>query len=229
MKEPIWVSSIDKSLLDWVKRNCGEDIVIVNPIHLGVTFVSRPKLMILACDYQCQREICFGQFYVANQYRELPTYFARPIYNKELCDHPYDYVISSVKQENSASPGAYFDERLLPHYSDNLGHNLRPSTHIAVRLQHELIASRGKLHRVSQLAKNANRSVSWLSTKFKQDVGLGLKEYANKIRLCNCLWELVSGYKSVKCIALEYGYKPTSFSLRFHAVFGTWPSKVRLG
>jgi AraC-like DNA-binding protein len=106
-------------------------------------------------------------------------------------------------------------------------HPLHPMLPI-FKTQQFVLGESGKVSRVSQLAGLVNLHLSTLSRKFRDDTGITLKAFLNKVRLCRCLMELICTRKPIKQVAIEFAYKPVSFSLKFHKTFGAWPSEARV-
>jgi len=227
MKKHIWIVPADTEVYDWSKTNFGQMYKFILKDSYDPPSTAYPDSVFIACDYRCSIEVCLDKFLYVLQFSDLPVFVARPILLKGLNNSGCGYILSRLERpctrKRTLSP-SYFLE-----FSGFTKDNGYPSPKIAtiIGLQREIISSKGKLCRVSDLKKYAHRCASWLSTRFTQTAGLGPKAFINKIRLCNCLWELAIGTSPIKQIAIDYGYRPAAFSNEFFRHFDIWPTKIR--
>jgi len=227
MPLPIWVVSKDNRLFDWASKVFGKDRAIVQVDPRDIPARAFPVLILLGCDYQCQCDICASRFRVPLIFPAITTFIARPVLSKNRQSEVGEFLIFDFSRPRSNRELYKFHElERLEMGQRFLEHSHNPASRI-IRLQQQIVNSRGKANRVSELAKQIDLSGSRLSAIFKQEAGVPLKSFLNKLRLCRCLWELISSDKPIKTIALEVGYKPVSLSLKFHETFGIWASEIR--
>jgi AraC-like DNA-binding protein len=227
MQLPIWAVSTDKTLFDWTSKVFKKERAVFKIDPNKILHGPFPALILIECDYQCRYDICVRRFRIPLLFPEVPSVIARPVLLKDKKQHPAEYLIAHIsdpqsKQEIHESEGWRRVDIQRRFFLFTPDPTLKP-----IRLQQEIIDSRGKVAKVGNLAKQVALSIPRLSTAFSQATGIPLKSYLNKVRLCHAMWELTSSEKSIKNIALDYGYKSASFSLRFHRTFGKWPSETR--
>lgn len=226
MTKPIWLASEDKKLYYWASEVYHRKISIISIAANRIPLRTRPALILIGCDYLCQYEKCVRNFLISILFPDVPFSFVMPVLLKKRSPLLDYYLLSPLKYLRINKSGANREKstRKLeePH---QVGLWKRYSS-VILQLQQEIIDGHGKIFRVSDLAKRANLSVSHLSTRFKKETGIRLKDYINRIRLCRGLWELISTDKAIKRVALELGYKPESFSLKFRRVFKVCPSQA---
>lgn len=227
MRTSIWIASQDRDLLNLASRIFGRKCTPIGTSASDIRPGPRPRLILVGCDYQCQFLKCANNFVVALFHLDVPIRMIRLNLLLECQANLGRYLISRL-----GSPGLDDEANKINELAKFEGIHHRgifPSDPLSnvIRLQRDILDSRGRAFKVSELKRKNTHSASWQSASFKKTTGMSIKTFANKIRLCHCLWELLSTSKSVKCIALDFGYKPTSFSHRFHKTFGIWPSSVR--
>ncbi len=82
--------------------------------------------------------------------------------------------------------------------------------------------------RLSDVAEKYNYSVSYLSRKFTEEIGMGFSEYVQKIRIEQSCRLLENTQLHVSEIARQVGYENLKFFNRvFKAVLGTTPREFR--
>ena len=227
VRKPIWIVSKDKSLFDWASKVFGKERAIIEVDHESIPTKHFPALILLGCDYQCQCDICASRFQVPLIFPAVTTFIARPVLAKKWESEVGEFLISDFSGPRSNQKLYKIDElRQFELHQRFLEHSHNPASRI-IRLQQQIVHSRGKANRVSELAKQIDLSSPRLSAIFKQGAGVPMKSFLNKVRLCRCLWELISSDKPIKTIALEFGYKPVSLSLKFRQTFGSWASEIR--
>jgi AraC-like DNA-binding protein len=226
MRGPIWLITEDKSLEHWGKENFGERLNIVTTDTLDAPIISPPELVLLTCDYQCYIERCARHFSTALRLHNVPIRMVRPVLVQEFHNRTGSYTISNLRQPSTTPLEEHSDNYVQLCCSANTLTSSHQSMPIIIRLEAEIIGRRGCIN-MQYLASSLNRRATWLSTQFSRAVGLKLKSFANKIKLCDCLWETVSGLKPIKTIAIEHGYKPAAFSRTFFRTFNIWPTEIR--
>ncbi|MDD8020992.1 MAG: AraC family transcriptional regulator [Acidobacteriota bacterium] len=227
MASQISIISEDKSFLSWISKavnGSNLNLKINEGINNGN---AKPALILLSCNYLCQYGKCSNKFFTAAQFPEIPLAVARPIHLKNFKEGQSDFLISFLRGENVTHIKTLSEKLATCAYSSNPSISKIETLFKIIQVQKQIVESKGKVFEVSELSRNVGLSVSWFSTKFKEMSGIPLKTYANKIRLCHSLWELISTYSPIKSIAIDFGYKPLSFSMRFHEKIGIWPSEVR--
>lgn len=81
---------------------------------------------------------------------------------------------------------------------------------------------------VKEIADHCNVSTSRISHLFKEEMGMGLQEYRNRLRMQNARNLLVTTRLPVSAIALKTGYSdPSQFSKYFHRQNGCSPRQFR--
>ncbi len=99
-----------------------------------------------------------------------------------------------------------------------------PSLNIAFVQKYIVENSHGNLKGIS---KHFNLSPSHLSRTFKSITGISLKEFKDKIKMCNFLFQLIDG-EPIERLALLSGYCDRfSFCRAFKRIFGIPPSLVK--
>lgn len=230
MQRAIWVVSEDKNLLAWLGRTFRGQAPIINIASKPAPHKSLPLLVILGCDYNCQLESCTKIFCLAEPWLNVPVKTARPF----LLRKGYPRYPEFILPHFSFLDSLFTEHRGIETHDPGLaeiacGLNFhRVGTILPIlRVQEYVLNRAGKVYRTAQLKGVVELSLSALSKSFKRMSGITLKQFINKIRLCYCLRNLIWTSKPIKCIALEFGYKPTSFSLKFRKTYGAWPSEVR--
>lgn len=226
MGRKLWILSGDKKLYRWASKAFSAKILVVRIPFDDIPPITRPTLILLGCDYQCQYELCSRKFLIPMQFPDVPYRFARTILLRNPSLSSRSYLLSPPEFLWSNPPEENTEES---RQSEKTFHMMLNSRHpdFIIRLQQEIIDGRGRVFRTSDLAKRVDLSASRLSMRFREESGISLKCFVNKIRLCHSLWELILTNKAIKCVAAEFGYKPASFSLKFQSTFGVWPSQVR--
>jgi AraC-like DNA-binding protein len=226
----IWISSEDNNLKLWASRVFSASPPVFAMTHGKPPINSVPSLLIIRCDYNCRLEACSTDMCLPVLYPGIPTIIARPVPLADGDFHSPRYFASYLSYQLPSLPTGGIAEEYLPSSAIEFNYRgLHPlsSIFLAVRVCENIIVSSGKIAKISDLRHVSNFPSATLSKKFKKASGVPLKKFINKIRLCHCLWELLWTSKAVKCIALDFGYKSTSFSSKFHKTFGVWPSQAR--
>lgn len=179
------------------------------------------------CDYACDLERCTGLFAGIKRQSPISLKILRPCLGQGrggLSNHStFSYFGSEFfLAEGDRTRQLCTATRIVPG-----ARNLFEGPPVLAGIQAYILSHHGRTCRVSELSGLSDVPIAVLSRKFKLQAGVGLKAFIDRIRLCYCLWDLVCTDNSVKRIALEHGYKPVSFSLRFHGAFKVCPSQAR--
>lgn len=189
------------------------------------------QFFFVGCNYKCQLQQCLKKFVFLSETKEIPFMIIRPPLSARkdqsselfLSSLYEDYELTSSQQKILNQMKASLDHLFL---SGKLGH---PTDSIfkIFEIQRILVTNPQQKFSLSSLAASYDFSLSWLSYKFKEISGLPFKNFELMTKFCYSLWQIVSTQNSIKRIALEIGYKPLSFSKRFHDMFEVAPSIIR--
>lgn len=175
------------------------------------------------CDFKCSKEC--KEIFLLSQEEFLPVVILRPFsfdhsnFNSFLCSlyTPFSLSSSQKKIIELLKDSKYYTS------SDKWQCNDRVSMNIGF-VQRSIVESNGT--DASNLSKQFNLTLSHLSRSFHLKVGVSLREYINKIRMCNSLFNLIDG-KSIRNVSSKAGYRDRfSFSKAFKRNFGFSPSKI---
>lgn len=160
----------------------------------------------------------------------VPFGIVRPILKGET-PHAEGYFLS-LYQDYAASSlaGKIVDQiRNSKHYGCSNKWQRHPADpiHRIINVQKSMVENPRHRHSLLLLARAANLSPSWLSTRFKKICGVSIHELSTTITLCYALWRIICGEDLIKVIAIELGYKPLSFTEIFSKRFDIAPSSLR--
>lgn len=94
-------------------------------------------------------------------------------------------------------------------------------------VQKHIIENNGDHTNIQALSRHFNLSLSHLSRTFKNITGLNLKEYIDRIKMCNSLFQLIDK-KPIEKVASISGYNDRfTFCKAFKRVFGIPPSQIK--
>lgn len=189
------------------------------------------QFILLGCDYNCMLKKCCRKFIFLFQHRNIPFAIVRPI----LLEKDYKFVKGFFLSFFKKYDLTQLQEEILKkaknskHYGCSPRFRIHPLNPLfkIINIQREIVENPHKKLILSSLATLEKRSPSWTSYKFKEISRIGMKKFLNKIRYCYALWNIISTEKALKTIAAELGYKPLSFTKRFHSIFGISPSLFR--
>lgn len=226
--KPIWIIATDTIIKKWARTKYGPQARITSPEPFLRGPNDRPAKLLLPCNYQCSFEKCARLFNLAHNYNKVPIGIVRPVI---LRDAQGTSVIGVVASDLRPPDSTNHKERPTSYFQPigPIGSSIYPNRIVSaiIQVQEEIIASVGHVNNMGKLAKTVYRSRTWLSFRFKQVVGLSPKDFSSRIRLCHCLWCLISGEMTIKAIAFGYGYEPSAFSRRFFCKFKVWPNDLR--
>ena len=195
------------------------------PHHKDIQF------FFVGCDYKCSLQQCLKKFEFLSEYKEIPFLIICPLLMR-MKDRFSEFFLFSLYEDCAMLP---IQEKILEQMKIWVDHLLFSGrqVHMAdpiykvLEVQRRIVSSPQKREGLSSLATRVNLSPSWLSFKFREISGVPLKKFILRKKFCYSLWQIVSTQKPIKTIALDLGYKPLSFTKRFHALFGVTPSAVR--
>lgn len=230
--EVIFVPSDDEKLATWASDIFDRRVRNINMASSCAVIDCTPVCFLFACDYRCSIEVCAIKFCLAANWASIPLVIARqPLLRRSVPLSP-KYLVSLFRG-GSIQFESMLRVKLKSSFQAQLGIISQPILRLPVTMrpifiiQQRIIDARGKIKQVTKLKADDGVPISLLARNFKRLTGVTLKSFIDKIRLCHSLGDLLLTSKSIKCIALEFGYRPTSFSLRFHNAFQIWPSQVR--
>ncbi|MDW7762045.1 MAG: helix-turn-helix domain-containing protein [Acidobacteriota bacterium] len=190
----------------------------VGDVQVSLDKKGRPDHVLVVCDFKCSIDVCSRKFMVPASFPEADFLIARPILFRKKGDFSGRRHVIPFEPDNTHQfQGDIHSGEILP---------INPFDPV-IQVQKEIMEKRGHTFRVMEYLKNRGYSPTAFSDKFRKAAGITLKSFANKIRLCHALWDLLVNHKAIKSIALDFGYDPISFSLKFFKTFNVWPSEVR--
>lgn len=185
----------------------------------------------VGCDYRCELQFCLKKFIFLSEYKKIPFLMINPLCLRTEVQLPELFLISGLEDYTFTAD----QEKILDKIKAYLDHSIfsgrlfHPSSlhYKVLEVQRIILSNPGLRGNVSSLAARVNLSLSWLSSKFKEISGVPLETFILKKKLCYSLWKIISTQEPIKTIALEIGYRPLSFSKRFHDFYGVAPSAIR--
>ncbi|MFQ6069787.1 MAG: helix-turn-helix domain-containing protein [Methanosarcinales archaeon] len=189
------------------------------------------QFFFIGFDINCDLQLSIKKFVFLSENREIPFVVIEPLCLRIKDRFSGLFFISFFEDRPLTSLQRKILERIRTSldrlvFSGKLVHPTDPIFNI-IEVQRKIVNDLCKKHTLSSLATEVNLHPSWLSLKFKEVSGVTFKNYLLRKKLCYSLWQIVSTRKPIKRIALEIGYKPLSFTKRFHALFGVAPSTIR--
>jgi hypothetical protein len=94
MGRKIWILSEDKKLYKWASKAFSAKILAVRIPFDDIPSITRPTLILLGCDYQCQYELCSRKFLIPIQFPDVPYRFARTILLRNPSLSSRSYLLS---------------------------------------------------------------------------------------------------------------------------------------
>ena len=228
--DTIWIVSGDRNLKLWALRALGAARPVFVTRQTKAPTKNLPSLLVIGCDFACRLEACSIKMCLHALCPEVPTVIARrvPLAADNIQD-PLFITSNFLREYSTYSTEGASEELLRRRLNAYIYRSLHPLGAICQAMQvcEEIIAAGGKIAKISELRQVSRLAPASLAKKFKKVSGVSLKKFINRVRLCHCVWELLWTSKPVKCIALDFGYRPVSFSQQFYAAYGAWPSAVR--
>jgi len=189
------------------------------------------QFLFVGCNHDCQLHPCLKKFVFLYENMQIPFIIICPLVlstNDQFSDsflfsQYEDYVFSSTQERIIRQMKMCADHSLVS------GIRVHPTNPISkiFEVQKKIVSSPQERENLLTLADKVNLSPSWLSFKFREISGMTLEKFILRKKFCYSLWQVVSTQKSIKMIALDLGYKPLSFTKRFHAFWGIPPSAIR--
>lgn len=228
--------SVDEKRFETIKQILAKDVRFeaLNNKSLGIKLLPCPgdiDFFFVGCDYRCELRFCFEKFIFLSEYKQIPFLMINPLCLRIEDQLPElfliscleDYTLSPDQEKIFSKIKAWVDHSI---FSGRLFHPA--SLHYKILEVQRIILSNPRLKdKVASLGGRVNLSPTWLSSKFKEISGMPLETFILKKKLCYSLWKIISTQQPIKTIALEIGYKPLSFSKRFHDFYGVAPSAIR--
>ncbi len=183
---------------------------------------SKVEFIFKECDFKCS-EIC-KEIFLLSEEEFLPVGILRPFslnHSSSFLLSLYSPISLSLSQEKLIEllkSSEYYITSEKWQYQDKVSLNIG-------FIQKDIVESDGR--DAISLSKRFNLSLSHLSRSFRMKVGVSLREYIKKIRMCDSLFYLIDG-KSIENVSLKAGYRDRfSFTKAFKRNFGFPPSRVR--
>lgn len=228
--------SVDEKRFETIKQILGKDVhfEVLNIKSSDKNLLLCPHnidFFFVGCDYRCELQSCLKNFIFLSEYKQVPFLMIRPLCLRTEVQLPElflisrfeDYTLTADQEKIFDKIKAYLDHSI---FSGRLFH---PASIVYKVFEvQKIILSDPRLRgNVPSLAAKVRLSPSWLFSKFKEISGVPLETFILKKKLCYSLWKIISTQEPIKTIALEIGYKPPSFSKRFHDFYGVTPSAIR--
>ncbi|HOE14703.1 MAG TPA: AraC family transcriptional regulator [Candidatus Saccharicenans sp.] len=213
------------------KNVFGKGISITILHDTRVAIPSDDSSLILAdCDYKCCLDSCLRKYLFLYNHRSIPIAMLKTAVIKDVPDSGWFFLrILNEKRLYALQDDLFSSLRISRYYTGSPEFLVLPfsSLNKIIQVQRVIVESYQEAFRLSDLARIAEWSPSWLSYKFRNLTGISLKNFLVKSRCCRALWQLISTDKPVKTIGLESGYQPLYFSQLFNKVFNEPPSAIR--
>jgi AraC-like DNA-binding protein len=174
-----------------------------------------PKFIIMTCDYECNFKRCATRFLylIANKNSFVmirPIYFMSKMTDLYVAFTPkHDLIeINIIDLLKSSKYYACSNFHLI---------NRRSTFFKITMVQKIIIEYPSPRYSLNKLAETIGVSKSWLSTNFRNIVGINLSKYISRIKMCMLLWQILTTDQPIKWISYSLGYNPMSLSsLDFH-------------
>jgi AraC-like DNA-binding protein len=200
--------------------------------HSLIDYCGKSPLMVFCdCDYKCDSNKCWEKLYILSKYKDIPFVILRPSLKDRTGNKEYYFTFYERNKETRLS-GELIDKLKESNiYALSPYRFIHPSNTLSkiLFLQEQIAEKINGRMKLSEIAKSVKVSQSWLSHKFYDITNIALNDYHKRNIFCNALWKVVSTDLSIKQIAIEYGYRPHSFTNRFHKLFKTLPTDIRTG
>lgn len=224
--------SIDDEIFGIIKDKF-EKTFQINKFHIknkNIIIENDSSLILMGCNYRCELKPCLKKLTFLYQNKKIPFMIVRKSLLKENYKSLNTIFFSIYQDQNLGSLNENMSNQInnFKNYHLFTG-NIPPSNKInkILEAQKYLIENPEKRETLSSLANKIDFSPAWMSYQFKEISGISYEQFSIKIRLCHSLWEVLTTRKLLKTIALDHGYRPLSFTKRFHSAFGICPSEIR--
>lgn len=176
-----------------------------------------------------RREVLQSSLYVSNE-----LCGTLPSKTKALMVSPFMRAVLDHARESTLGCESERKLRLLTVFLDELAETPRAGTFlpasddsVLAKILHYLETHPNDNRSVAELAHNARITERTLARKCRQDLGISLTEWRNRMRIVNAIAMLNEG-KSVEYITREFGYSSASaFIAMFKKLTGTTPASYR--
>lgn len=199
----------------------------INNFRLAPGFI---QFAFIECDYVCALDRCLSYFAFLSSHPDIPFGILRSaLLNANFPKFYYLSILLKEKCFSSAQKDIIETIRGSDVHAFSQLRLIHPSNavHKIIKVQMEIAEKCSKRIATLELARSIGRSPTWLSSQFKKVSAVGLNDFLSKNIFCHSLWQIASTEKSIKCVALELGYQPISFSRRFIKIFKCPPSYIR--
>lgn len=220
----------DKDETELLEQKYDIESRMLEAVKLGDTDTAKQELLNLRNILNSSYTVCFT--YKKSRLLVMNTLLRKTIENSKV--HPYyieqvfeKYVqrieTMNINEEWSLANNMleeycqYVQQYSVKNYSPLVQ---RVLNHIATNLGHDLT--------LTTLAKMCHVSSSYMSKRFKKEVGMNLIDYITKQRMDGAAKRLCSTSNSISTIAAEFGFMDTNyFSKTFKKVMGCTPTQFR--
>ncbi|MGB9864195.1 MAG: helix-turn-helix domain-containing protein [Candidatus Saccharicenans sp.] len=217
MGKRILVLSKDKGLLSFLKSIYPNSELILADRNFRPSLSLHPEIIIHLCNYNCYQSSCLRQFTLSRFYGGAEFKIIRPVLT-QINTVDQRYIIQSFHDDKHYRATK---ETLKQLFINSYG------MHKAFLIENFIISNYGKIKRIIAFSKEIKLSNSYLSKLFHKYTKMNLKLFINTINLCFCLWECITSAKPIKAIALDNGYSPITFSVKFKNKFQCSPGEAR--
>jgi AraC-like DNA-binding protein len=180
----------------------GKKIAIIEIAGRDIPPHAVPRLILLGCDYQCKYRTCLSNFRIPLMFLDITFWLARPDLIKSSISGSPEYGLCNLPAQGTKPETENFVRFKVIEKSRSVWTPLADSVSKIV-LQQEILAASGGVSKVLDLVEKTSYSISWLSRQFKEMIGVSLKSFIDKIRLCHAFWALISTSKPIKEIAWQ--------------------------
>lgn len=189
------------------------------------------QFFFVGCNYKCRLHPCLKKFVFLSENKQIPFLIICPL-ALSMRDQFSDSFLFSLYENctlTSTQEKIIKQMKMWVNHSLFSGIRVHPTNPISkiLEVQRRIVSSSQERESLLSLAASMDISPSWLSFKFGEISGVTLEKFKLRKKFCYSLWQIVSTQKPIKTIAFDLGYKPLSFTKRFHAFFGVPPSAIR--
>lgn len=209
--------SKDKSLFSFLKSIYADSELILADRNFRPSLNIHPELIIHLCNYNCCQSGCLKQFALSRFYEGVEFKIIRRVLT-QINTVDQKYIIQSFHDDMHYRAIKETQKQLLINSN---------GMHKPFLIENLIISNYGKIKRISEFSKVIKISNSYLSKLFHQYARINLKSFIDIINLCFCLWEGVTSAEPIKSIALNNGYSPITFSIKFKNKFKCSPIEAR--
>lgn len=217
MGKTILLLSKEKRLFSFLKSTYPDSKVIIADPNCTPFLNLSPDYIFHLCNYDCRNLRCWNIFALSRFFQESNFFIIRHAMTKMNNNCP-NFIIQSLSNHDKSMTVSQIKKNLSICNRSNLK---------AILIEEFIISNHGKLNKLKELSKDLGLSYFYLSKLFRKYADINLKSFVDTINLCYCLWQRVAISWPLKSIALDNGYSPISFSIKFKKRFGSSPSEAR--